>query len=340
MAAKSQKVDTPSKVEWVRVGDCHVGAKYQRIVNTKLVDKIAREFDPFLLAIPSVVRRDDGSLWVTDGQHRILALRKMGYDDQLIQCEVQEEVSYEKSALTHVDRNDLRRGTSPIDKFRGRVEAKQPMQLDIKRIVESFGMEVGSRSEKSSNDRPQGIVSAISTLEQLYTNGGGDHLKAVLRIITETWGTESDAVQAPILKAISRLLAEYDRLLDEARLVRSLKRYRPMEYVKRAYAGKELNRSNVPANIVVAIVADYNNLPGGRKLPPATDLVGQGHRGRGSRRLTVAQRAQVVELLSNGYSNAEVKERYPGATTKLLQTLRRELKPMKRKQKKVAAKAS
>lgn len=331
--AKSQKASTPSTVEWVRIGDCHIGAGYQRKVDQRLVDKIAANFDPYLLAVPAVVRRADGGLWVTDGQHRILALRKMGWDDQRVQCEVQDEVSYERSALTHVERNDLRRATSPYDKFMGRIEAKQPMQMDILKLVQEFDMVIGAASgrDKGGTQNNPGAVTAVSTLEKLYTDGGRDHLKQVFTIVTEAWGPVSDAVQAPILKAVSKLTSEYDRLLDGDRLVRSLKRYRPAEYIKRGYAGKELNRSNVSNNIVVAVVADYNNLPGGRKLPPAAELVGQGHRGRGGRRLTVAERGQVKELVENGYSNREIKDRFPKTTTKVLSTLRREVKPMKRK---------
>lgn len=302
--AKKDRAGIASVVKWVRVSDLVIGAKYQRTIREHKVAAIADNFDPFQFGVPAASQRADGSLHVTDGQHRVMAMRRMGWDDQMIQVEIIPELTYAEEAGTHVDRNANRTATSAIDQFFGNVEANRKMQKDILGMVESRGLVIMKQSNKQPN-----AVWAVSTLEKLYTDGGKTLLGKTLDTILAAWGPSSDAFQANILKAVSRLHLEYDRLLDDGKLAKSLKRYRPAEYLRRAEAGKELNRSNTILNMVVAIVADYNSVAGGRKLPPATDLVNRAGVPN-ARRITVAQRAQITELLLNGYSKAEVKERY------------------------------
>lgn len=300
------KVNLPSKVEWQKVSDLTIGARYQRTLRESKVKDIAENFDPFQFGVPAVVRRADGSMHVTDGQHRISAMRLMGWDDQMIQVEVISGLDYTEEAGMHGDRNANRTATSAFDLFMTNLEAQRPLEVAVWKILEARGLTL-AKSGAHPND---GSIYAVGALERIYNTGGAPLLERTLDTIIEAWGPLPDGFQAPILKGVSRLLAEYDRMVDNTRLVKSMKRYRPAEYNKRANAGRELNRSNVVANLVVALVADYNQLPGGKKLPPAEDLLSRPGKLGNRTYTTQAVRAQIRELATQGYSQREVKARF------------------------------
>lgn len=312
MASNSngKRASLPSRVEWVKVADLSIGARYQRTLKESKVKAIAENFDPGQFGVPAASRREDGSLHVTDGQHRVSAVRRMGWDDQLIQVEVIGELPYPEEAGMHVDRNANRTSTSAYDVFMGNLEAERPVQVGIMKQLKARDLQL------CKSNPSEGQIYAVAALQKIWESGGPATLERVLDIILDAWGPLSDSFAAPVLKGLAKLFAEYDRMVDDQRMARSLKRHRPAEYIKRAHAGREMNRSNVVNNIVVAVVADYNNLPGGRKLPPPSDLVGQGKGGR--MRVTTATRAQIVELAKNGYSRREVKERYKEVSMSLI----------------------
>ena len=57
-----------------------VAEQYQRILNMKNVAGIVKNFDPAKLGVLVVSHRADGTYAVLDGQHRLAALRRLGYD--------------------------------------------------------------------------------------------------------------------------------------------------------------------------------------------------------------------------------------------------------------------
>ena len=56
-----------------------VTEEYQRVLNMKNVNGIVRDFDPARLGVLVVNHRADGTYAILDGQHRLAALRRMGY---------------------------------------------------------------------------------------------------------------------------------------------------------------------------------------------------------------------------------------------------------------------
>ncbi|MDY5220460.1 MAG: DUF6551 family protein, partial [Eubacteriales bacterium] len=58
---------------------CIVTEEYQRVMNMRNVAGIVKHFDPAKLGVLVVSHRKDGTYAVLDGQHRLTALRKLGY---------------------------------------------------------------------------------------------------------------------------------------------------------------------------------------------------------------------------------------------------------------------
>lgn len=64
----------------VPLADLNVDSNYARELDEAWVETIVSGWDPDLFRNPLVSRRSDGSLWVVDGQHRVEAAKRLGFD--------------------------------------------------------------------------------------------------------------------------------------------------------------------------------------------------------------------------------------------------------------------
>ena len=78
---RAQRGQRPS-LEFRPIADLQIDESYQRSIDTgpsqSLVKRIARDWDWGLCQPLNVAKREDGSLWVIDGQHRLAAARDRG----------------------------------------------------------------------------------------------------------------------------------------------------------------------------------------------------------------------------------------------------------------------
>ena len=70
--------DFPSRTEKVVINQLGVDETYQRPVSKAKVNKIVKNFNPIGMGPILVSEREDGSLWIFDGQHRVEALKILG----------------------------------------------------------------------------------------------------------------------------------------------------------------------------------------------------------------------------------------------------------------------
>src|SRR5581483_5377546 len=63
----------PGKLEYVSKLQLQVDPTYQRSLNDPKRLRIAKDFNWAAFGVLLVARRNDGSLWVIDGQHRLMA---------------------------------------------------------------------------------------------------------------------------------------------------------------------------------------------------------------------------------------------------------------------------
>ena len=82
------------------------------------------------------------------------------------------------------------------------IEAKNPDQLMIRDLVESYGMKISAK-------RAPGHICAVSTLEAIYKKYGYQVLNRVLRLIIATWEGDSNSFSANIMNAVAKLCVVY-----------------------------------------------------------------------------------------------------------------------------------
>jgi hypothetical protein len=253
----TKRVERSGHLRWVAVADIVVDERNQREFRPGWAAQIAAEFDPDRFLPPLVSLRPDGKYYVIDGQHRVGAMRLMGWDDQQIQCWVYEGLTSAQEADLFLWHNN-RKSVGAFDKFRIGVEAERGVEADINRIVLLNGLKVAQGVP--------GSVSAVGALRKVYAHGA-DTLGRTLRIVRDSYG--DSGLRGEVIEGIGLVCARYNGELAEDRAVERLSS-------ARGGLGALTTKTNMirkamgqplPHCVAAAAVDIINSGRGGKKLP-------------------------------------------------------------------------
>lgn len=205
------RVERNAKLRWVPIAKMKVNPLAQREVNQARIDHLAVEFDPEQVGTPTVNERD-GSFYIIDGQHRIEAMRQMGWNDQQIQCWTYVGLSEEDEAERFLKLNDTL-VVLPFAKYRAAITAGRSRETEIDRVVRAQGLVV-------SADKIPGAIRAVGTVGRLFDRAGSVVLGRTLRIIRDAYG--DSGLEAPVIDGLGLLCQRYNGELDDVVAVTKL----------------------------------------------------------------------------------------------------------------------
>lgn len=250
---QSRSNRTPSKIRPVPISQMRIPPALvtQRQFRKSHGDRIAADLDLNKLGHP-IINHRDGIYWVLDGQHRVYALRQNGFEKDVLDCEVYENLTDAEMADIFLGR-DARRAVNPFDKFHVACTAGYRRESDIRRSVETQGLKVSQSQE-------EGSVGAIAALGKVYDRSGDTVLGQVLRTIKNAYGGDSGAFDGRVIEGIGLVYNRYNGRTNEkdmaARLAATQHGYRGL--LRRAEA-QRLRTGNQKAQCVAATVVDIYN---------------------------------------------------------------------------------
>lgn len=198
---------------WVPIALMSVNPLAQRELNQHRVDKIAANFDPEDVGTPTVSHRGE-HFYIIDGQHRIEAMKQIGWDDQQVQCWVYEGMTEEQEAERFLKLNDTL-VVDAMSKFKVGVQAGRDRESDIDRVVRTQGCVV-------SREKIEGAIGAVGTLGRIYDRGGPGVLGRAVRIVRDAFG--DGGYEAAILDGVGLVCGRYNGQLDDDEAVRRLRK--------------------------------------------------------------------------------------------------------------------
>lgn len=266
----------PGRLEWVPVGRIVADPAYQRTLSIKQVTTIARAFDPFILGVIIVSQRDDGQLYVLDGQHRVEALRTLGYADDHIPAMVYVNLSLEDEARIFAQTNKNRMYLPPQYHFRARLVAGDKEALALKETVEHYGFHLNywkplpgdEKGAATAMYRPEGMISAIGELERL-SRSGVEKLGRVLGLAHDAWGEDVVGLSAIILRGLAIFHNAFTERYDRERLLEVMQQTSLIRLTNDGRdKGKKLG-GRTPAGVCEELWERYNfHLGAAKRLPP------------------------------------------------------------------------
>lgn len=220
--SKMEKITGTSSVfRMVPVTELNIDPDAQRKLDRSWVKAHIPAFDVDQLGYIVVNKRDNGKIYVVDGQHRVELLRAVGWGDQNIHAEYFEGLTQQEEAKLFRTRND-RKAVQPFDKFRVRITEGDPIAVDINRIVNAHGLVLSDQAK-------DGHVVAVASLEQVYRGGGIASVKEgaraladALKTLVQAWGDQPSTVNGKVVQAFGLLFLRYGKDIDQAALIDKL----------------------------------------------------------------------------------------------------------------------
>lgn len=238
-------------IEWVPIEKMKVSEAAQRKYSPQQAQTMADDFDLEALGYP-VLNRRDGDYYIVDGQHRVGALKLIGWGDQSIECEVYTDLTEAEEAELFL-RRDSRRRISAMEKFKIGVTAGRAEDVAIDDLVKSLGMTVAYYPGQRDS------IGAIGTLRRVYQRSGGRVLGSSLAFLRDAFGVAG--MSAHLIDGMALVVARYGEAIDGKNMVEKLAGIH-------GGANGLLNRSNTVqrqtgtqlANCVASvIVSQYNS---------------------------------------------------------------------------------
>jgi hypothetical protein len=259
----------PSKVRPVPISQMRVPPALitQREFRKAHGDRIAADLDLNKLGFP-IVNHREGIYWLLDGQHRIYALKQHGFDNDVLDCEVYEDLSDAEMADIFLGR-DSRRAISPFDKFHVACTAGYHRETSIRRAVETQGLRIGRAKEDNT-------ISAIVALGKVFDRAGGNSIGEVVvgqvvRTLKNAFEGDSTAFDAHVIEGLGLVFNRYNGKTNEKELTARLASQKGVRGLLRRAETQRLRTGNLKGQCVAAAVVDiYNKGMGpraGERLP-------------------------------------------------------------------------
>ncbi|CCW15778.1 hypothetical protein EBBID32_1060 [Sphingobium indicum BiD32] len=213
----------PPSVENRHPSELNLDDSYQRSTENgasqALIKKIAAGWD-WRMCLPLVVsKRDDGSLWVIDGQHRLAAAMLRG-DIPFLPCCVGVYGSVADEAAMFVAMNRARKPMNRLDDFHAAIASGDSEAIEIADIIKGAGFTV-SRKTGSQSWVP-GEVAFTSAIAKVLRKHGAKVCADALHIMHEAWPDEVLNAGSSMFTALTKLAINPPADFDPDRMFHAL----------------------------------------------------------------------------------------------------------------------
>lgn len=175
-------------LNWCRLDQLHIDDAYQRSIDTpgsqSMIRAIARKWNWDLCQPLFVAKRDDGRMYVVDGQHRLAAAQMRGDIGQL-PCIVSMTSGSAQEAKLFSEFNRRRRAPSQLDLYFADLAAGEPVAADINCALIAAGLSM-SKHTNAASFKP-GQLMNIAGLRSCHRMYGLDVLSVACDQMAKGW---------------------------------------------------------------------------------------------------------------------------------------------------------
>jgi len=189
---------TSMPVSWMKID-----SSYQPPHTESRVRSIIEGFDNNLLQAITVNVRAGGSIYVIDGQHRLLAAQKLQLPT--MKAWVHRNLTQQQEADMFYQLGTKRRSyLTQVARFNAAVTAGYKKESDINDVLRKLGLHVGASSGKSVN-----AIGAVAGLFYIYDHFRAAGLHETLHTLIRTYPEEKGRFLSPLPESLAMFLHVY-----------------------------------------------------------------------------------------------------------------------------------
>lgn len=204
------QLGSPPTLEFRPLGELSVDESYQRSIETepsgRLIRRIAQFWDWGLCQPLAVARRQDGTLMVVDGQHRLAAARMRG-DIAHIPCVITAYANTGDEAAAFVALNQNRKPLQPLDLFKAALAAEDETAIAVQIILEGAGLKLAPHTNWQF--WKPGMLANVNALQSIYRRHGGKVLAVTLKAIAIGFEGAQLRFAGTVFNGLAPLAAKY-----------------------------------------------------------------------------------------------------------------------------------
>lgn len=160
------------------------GGDYQRDLNNAKVDDIVSGYNPLRLGTPEVAFYN-GHYWAWDGQHRLVALKRLGI--HTVWCRIAYGYSIQELADAFADQGKNRTAVGAKDTLRAKLAANSSLHEAALSTLDAYGyrlpLQRGHESPAPNAWRCHGAIREVLGRDEDVTT-----LALICRALRESWG--------------------------------------------------------------------------------------------------------------------------------------------------------
>lgn len=180
-------------LEWVDKESIEIDRSYQRDETKAKVKEIAARFSWVAFGVLIIGVRQNGSMFVIDGQHRLLAAM-LRDDISSLPCILFRTTGRKQEAGGFLDANDKRKPISSYAKFHAACTAAVPTAEQVKSICKSLGVEVVQYAHSAGQCKCIGTLLDIAAEDE-------SRLARILEIARDVCNEADEPIRESFLKA-------------------------------------------------------------------------------------------------------------------------------------------
>jgi hypothetical protein len=188
----------------IHKGELFVDHAYQREQNDAKVLALAKDWSWMACGAILVAMRADGTHFVFDGQHRVMAARKRS-DIDTLDCLVFEIEELQEEAKGFLQANTLRKPVTAFSKFKALLVCNDKYAIAVQRVLDEHGLVI------DRNSRPHNFSSIAWALKAAERDLPGFEL--TMRVAIDAAAGRSH-LKENLLRALFCLHSKHDALSD------------------------------------------------------------------------------------------------------------------------------
>jgi len=239
--------------QMIRVRDINTPI-YQRPYDYGRAAWIADHYDNRLLGTLLVSHRG-GKYYVIDGQHRLIALRKLGVVDA--PCVIMTGLNERKEAELFRQFNTQRKALDRGDVLLAKLVSYDQDAMDMVSKITDAGFTCSTRPQGQRANRVN--ITAVAAIERAYKLLRGSQFGEMLTALGEVWPHDKDAVCASMLNGVSYFWSLYGDEFDDKVMRETLTDLEPKKIMLKAHATCDAaNNRNLRIPIAKVLFKEYN----------------------------------------------------------------------------------
>ncbi len=196
----------------VAVGDLKIDPQAQRTLNEGRAQRIADNIVPEAIGLIMVSQRDDGAMYIVDGQHRHRACQLAGI--RTVKAEVHHGLTLDQEAILFLIKNRESHKPRPIDEYNVGLTGGVPLFVDTDRVLKKHELSLGSTSTNG--------VGAVSGILRITERFGPSILDRTLWVAEEAFDRSAETWDGMILGGIGQFLGRWGDIVDDKELARKM----------------------------------------------------------------------------------------------------------------------